>query len=295
LNGKILRIKPQTDGTYTLPTGNLFSASMTTRGEIYAMGMRNPIRIAIDSKTGWVYWGEPGPDAQVENASRGPVGRDEFNQAKAPGFFGWPYFVGENLAYTVDGAKKSVTAPINRSPNNTGDSLLPAAQPAWLSYPDQAHPDYSALEANDARAAIIGGVYRFNPALGSQNRLPPRFDGSVFIMDWSRDWVNEVRLTTEGNIASIAPFIKNQRPNGPIDMAFGPQGDLFLLEYDSHALYQVKYTGTCKMEPVSIKPHSPSSEPATGHKGPGRLGNQRGIPLEALVGRMPLPNAHSTP
>ncbi|GAA3292668.1 hypothetical protein GCM10020295_12560 [Streptomyces cinereospinus] len=44
LNGKILRIHPEPDGTYTLPEGNLFTGEETdegggkTRGEIYVMG-----------------------------------------------------------------------------------------------------------------------------------------------------------------------------------------------------------------------------------------------------------------
>jgi cytochrome c len=248
LNGKILRIHPEADGTYTIPTGNLFATTAKTKGEIYAMGMRNPIRIAIDSKTGWVYWGEPGADATAENSTLGPEGRDEINCAKAPGFFGWPYFVAENLPYVVKGVKKDPARPVNKSPNNTGDSILPAAQPALLAYKDGGNSKYAAFGNNSARAAIIGGVYRFNEALKSSKRLPPRYDGSLFIMDWSRDWINEVTFTAAGDVANVMPFIASQSPDGPIDMAFGPDGDMFLLEYDAHALYQVQYTGKCVMD-----------------------------------------------
>src|SRR5688572_2738714 len=41
LRGKILRIRPQPDGSYTIPPGNLFS-SAAGRPEIYVMGCRNP-------------------------------------------------------------------------------------------------------------------------------------------------------------------------------------------------------------------------------------------------------------
>lgn len=248
LNGKILRIHPEQDGSYTLPDGNLFKATDSTRGEIYAMGMRNPIRIAVDAKTGWLYWGEPGPDATTESATRGPIGRDEINRAKAPGFFGWPYFIAENLSYITGGKTQDPLHPVNNSPNNTGEKNLPPAQPPLLAYADAANAKYPAFESNDARASIMGGVYRFNAALTSARRLPPRFDGSLFIMDWSRDWINEVTFTDAGEVAAVAPFLKSQRPNGPIDMAFGPDGDMFLLEYDAHALYRVDYTGACKMD-----------------------------------------------
>ena len=99
LRGKILRIHPEDDGTYTIPTGNLFpEGTAKTRPEIYTMGHRNPWRPTLDSKTGFLYWGEVGPDAN-EDAEWGPKGYDEFNQAKAPGFFGWPYFIADNQPY----------------------------------------------------------------------------------------------------------------------------------------------------------------------------------------------------
>ena len=64
LRGKILRITPEDDGTYSIPEGNLFAdGAMEGRPEIYVMGNRNPFRIAIDDRTGYLYWGEIGPDA----------------------------------------------------------------------------------------------------------------------------------------------------------------------------------------------------------------------------------------
>jgi cytochrome c len=101
LRGKILRIHPEADGTYSIPKGNLFPPGTAgTRPEIYSMGHRNPWRISVDSKTGYIYWGEVGPDAN-EDSEQAPRGYDELNQAKAPGFFGWPYFIGKNFPYPV--------------------------------------------------------------------------------------------------------------------------------------------------------------------------------------------------
>ena len=71
LRGKILRIHPEDDGTYTIPEGNLFpKGTEKTRPEIYVMGDRNPWRISIDSKTGYIYWGEVGPDASEDTKFR---------------------------------------------------------------------------------------------------------------------------------------------------------------------------------------------------------------------------------
>ncbi len=137
LKGKILRIHPEPDGTYTIPEGNLFPKGMEkTLPEIYVMGCRNPYRMAVNPQTSTVYWGEIGPDAGVDSL-RGPKGYDEFNQIKKAGNFGWPYFVGNNIAYPEwDFATKTAgplydpKAPVNNSPNNTGLQKLPPAMPA---------------------------------------------------------------------------------------------------------------------------------------------------------------------
>ena len=282
LNGKILRIHPEANGTYTIPAGNLFPTPTTKeKGEIFAMGMRNPIRIAIDSKTGWVYWCEPGPDATVASTTRGPLGRDEVNRAKVPGFFGWPYFNADNQAYIMNGAKQDPAHVVNHSVNNTGDTLLPPAQPTLLAYGDNDSP--SAIFANqDARAAVMGGLYRFDPALKSPNRLPPRYDGSLFIMDWARHWINEVTFKADGSVNQTTAFMAATKPNGPIDMAFGPGGDMFVLEYDGNDLYQVQYTGACKMDGTSAVKYGLAS--------PAKASHMR-IPMEAYVGRRFSPEA----
>ncbi len=278
LNGKILRIHPEADGSYTIPAGNLFPASAKTKGEIYTMGMRNPIRIALDSKTGWLYWSEPGPDAETVSATRGPIGRDEINRAKAPGFFGWPYFIADNQSYITNGKTQDPLHPVNNSVNNTGENNLPPAQAPLLAYDDAGNPKYAAFETNPARASIMGGVYRFNPAFTSPRRLPPRFDGSLFIMDWARHWINEVTFTAAGEVADVVPFLKSQRPNGPIDMAFGPDGEMFLLEYDAHALFRVEYAGSCKMDGITDLARAERTAP-----GPGRAAALLWIPADARL------------
>ena len=81
--GKILRIKPQPDGSYTIPDGNLFpKGEAQTRPEIFVMGDRNPFRISVDKQSAFVYWGEVGPDSNDPDSLRGPSAQDEINQAR---------------------------------------------------------------------------------------------------------------------------------------------------------------------------------------------------------------------
>src|SRR6185312_17359179 len=73
LRGKVLRIHPEDDGTYTVPEGNLFpKGTPNTRPEIYTMGARNPYRISVDKESGYLYWGDVGPDAGTDSVGRGP-------------------------------------------------------------------------------------------------------------------------------------------------------------------------------------------------------------------------------
>src|SRR5450631_930321 len=166
LRGKILRIHPNADGTYTVPDGNLFrKGTLKTRPEIYIMGDRNPWRPSIDSKTGWLYWGEVGPDANDDTRTT-RMGMDEFNQARGPGYFGWPYFIGENVAYPMyNYLNDSVSPgqdpakPKNYSVNNTGLNELPPAQGAFISYPYRNSEKYP-LVGSGGRCAVGGPIYR---------------------------------------------------------------------------------------------------------------------------------------
>jgi cytochrome c len=238
--GKILRIRPQEDGTYTIPEGNLFApGTEKTLPEIYAMGCRNPYRIAINPKTGTIYWGEIGPDAG-EDSIQGPRGYDEFNQAKKAGYFGWPYFVGDNYAYTewdfatnTAGPKYDPAAPVNNSPNNTGLANLPPATPAMIWYPYAASPDFPEL-GKGGRSAMAGSFYTYNASQKSPNGFPEYFDGSLFVFDWMRNWVIVLRFDENENYVRNEPFMTN---NGdfrrPIDMVFSKEGVMYMLEYGS--------------------------------------------------------------
>lgn len=238
LRGKILRIHPEADGTYTIPDGNLFAKDdPKARPEIYVMGCRNPYRIAIDQKTGYLYWGEVGPDANNDNVNRGPRGYDEVNQAKAPGYFGWPYFVGNNYAYVhfdfandKPGETWDPAHPENHSPNNTGKVQLPPAQPAYIWYPYADSPDFPMVKKG-GRNAMAGPVYYHENYASAANPFPDYFDGKLMIYDWMRNWIMLVTMQADGSIKDITPFLQDVRFNNIIDMDYGPDGKLYTLEY----------------------------------------------------------------
>jgi cytochrome c len=238
--GKILRIHPEPDGSYTIPQGNLFKpGTPRTLPEIYIMGCRNPFRFTVDPETGWLIWGDVGPDALEADPKRGPPGFDEFNLAKEAGNFGWPYFVANNRAYVnynfatkESGSAFDPAHPVNDSPNNTGIHELPPAHPAFIWYPPGPSSRFPEL-GSGARSAMAGPIYHYDPKLASERKFPAAFDKLLFLFDWERSWIKEVRLDSEGRLQSIRPFAPSIKVKRPISMRFGPDGALYVIEWGS--------------------------------------------------------------
>jgi cytochrome c len=275
LRGKILRIHPEANGTYTIPVGNLFPADGSAgRPEIYVMGNRNPFRIAVDSATGWLYWGEVGPDAGANNALRGPKGHDEWNQARSAGNYGWPYFVANNKPYieydfatSTSGSAFNPAAPVNNSPNNTGPQDLPVARSAWIWYPYDAAPEFPEVNGSGGRTAMGGPTYHYQTNLISPRKLPAYYDQTVFIYEWSRNYIKEVKLDDNGDILKINPFLPTFSLSRPMDMEIGPDGAIYMIEWGAGfggnnpdaKVIRIDYTDGNNRSPVAVAAVTPNN------------------------------------
>jgi glucose/arabinose dehydrogenase/PKD repeat protein len=250
LRGKILRIKVNADGSYSVPEGNLFPPGTDkTRPEIYAMGFRNPFRFSVDKETGILYVGDYGPDAGAADPARGPAGQVEFARVTGPGNFGWPYCTGDNDAYIdydfatkTSGAAFDCAAPKNTSPNNTGLTDLPPAQAAWIPYDGGSVPEFG----TGSESPMGGPVYRYDAALDSPVKFPEAYDGDFFAGEFGRRWIKRIEHGADGTVNAISdvPWTGTQ----VMDMAFGPDGALYVLDYgtawfggdDNSGLYRIE-------------------------------------------------------
>lgn len=238
LRGKILRIKPEDDGTYSIPPGNLFpEGTAQTRPEIYVMGLRNPFRFSIDSKTNYVYWGDVGPDAGAKDSLRGPAGMGEYNQAREAGFYGWPYTRGNNQVYhDYDFTRKQSKTPfdpmqvVNNSPNNTGLQNLPPIQESMIWYSYKKSPEFPWLGVGGVNP-MSGPVYHADDYPDSENALPAYFDNKWFVYEWMRDWIYVVHLDENQQYVKAVPFMPNTEFSHPMDMLFAKDGQFYILEY----------------------------------------------------------------
>jgi cytochrome c len=266
LRGKILRIHPEANGTYTIPKGNLFpEGTAKTKAEIYTMGHRNPWRVSRDTKTGYIYWGEVGPDA-TKDSTWGPRGYDEFNQAKGPGFFGWPYFIGNNKPYrkynSVDATYSTpfdATNPVNNSVNNTGLNILPKPVPAMLYYPYGASEEFPLL-GTSGRSATGGPVFRKADFKNAARPWPDYYEGKWLITEFMRGWIMAVTMDQNGDYKSMERVLPDMNFSSAIDMEFGPSGDMYVLEYgsawfrgnDNSKLVRVEYNAGNRKPNVEI-------------------------------------------
>lgn len=240
LRGKIIRIKVNEDGSFDIPEGNLFAkGTEKTRPEIYTMGHRNPYRISVDPKKGYLYWGEVGPDARQDSMdTRGPRGYDEMNQAREAGNYGWPLFIGDNKPYVdydytngKSGKAFDPAKPINDSKNNTGLRELPPAQPAYVFYPYGETSEFPEV-GSGGRNAMAGPTY-YSDQYPNGGGLPEYYDGKIIIYDWMRGWMKAVTLFDDGTFNKMEPFASDIELNNLIDMEMGPNGRVYLLEYGS--------------------------------------------------------------
>ncbi|MGH9013112.1 MAG: ThuA domain-containing protein, partial [Acidimicrobiia bacterium] len=271
LRGKLLRIDPIESATpddppgpgstYTVDDQNLFTSGAYDhlfpggvydpelgRREIYAMGFRNPFRLTVDQETGSAYVGQVGPDAgndcfpgtstSCTLNPRGPRGYDAMMQVREAANMGWPYCLAGQGYYEYDYASGTsgdqydcVGGPTNDSPHNTGIDTVPPVTDPLIWYPYGVSPEFPEIPPGNARTAMAGPIYNFDPGLDSDVKLSEWFDGSLFWADWSRNVMLNTTLDQDGGYVTTDEFMPNTLFRHPHDIEIGPDGALYVIEW----------------------------------------------------------------
>ncbi|WP_407319673.1 PQQ-dependent sugar dehydrogenase [Isoptericola halotolerans] len=294
LRGAILRIHVEEDGSYTIPEGNLFEPGTAgTRPELFVMGLRNPFRIDVDETTGAVSWGDYGPDSGVASDERGPMGYVEWQSTTTPLNGGWPYCHGPNTNYNEwDYATESPgewfdceAGAENNSTWNTGLDVLPPATAPQVYYGDnpgdQPFDEFVEFDAQGGQGPMGGPVLDFDPE-GPDTQWPEYWDGKAFMYEFSQDYIAALTLPDpDGPVEHVEHVLPNAAltdnvqaiTDGPIDMEFGPDGSLYILDYGNGffrqnpeaGLYRIDYAEGNKAPTAVIgaDPVSSSEAPLT--------------------------------
>ncbi|MFC3686993.1 PQQ-dependent sugar dehydrogenase [Aquipuribacter hungaricus] len=246
LRGKILRITPSEGGGYTIPEGNLFApGTELTKPEIYVMGLRNPFRIELDRETDRLFIGDYSPDARNPDPARGPAGIGRWMSVEDPANYGWPYCYSPTIGYVdydfatgTSGEPFDCGNPVNESPNNTGLVDLPEITEPEVKYEFALSPEFPELETGGI-GPMAGPVYHGDIAKGraaTQGRpsvaWPASFADKPFFYEWTRDYTKMFTLDAAGDeVTEIDNVLDSLVMDNPIDMEFGPDGALYVLEY----------------------------------------------------------------
>ncbi|MEE6289332.1 TIM barrel protein [Georgenia sp. MJ173] len=297
--------EPGPESTYTIPDGNLFSTGEydadLVREELYVMGLRNPFRIDYDIEAGALVWGDYGPDAREPDPQRGPMGYVEWQLTTEPLNGGWPYCHGPNANYNnwnfpAAGQDPDSGTPgeffdceagaINDSRWNTGLEQLPPATAPQVYYGDsvgdQPWDEFVEFGSGGGQAPMGGPIFRYDESNEAVSQFPEYWDGKPFMAEFSRDYVAALtldELSSAGEVTAVEDFLPNEHletASQPIwdnvmDMEFGPDGSLFVLEYGDGffrqnpdaGLYRVDYAEGNKTPQARF-----TAEPISGSEAP---------------------------
>lgn len=277
LAGKIIRIHPEADGTYTIPEGNLFPpGTEKTRPEIYVMGVRNIARLQVDPKHQWLTAGWVGPDASSPSPTLGPAKYETATIITSAGNHGWPYCMGNRQPYRD---RSSTDATVltgwydcdnlkNESPRNTGLVDIPPARDNMIWYsPDgggpvfpkrtdgSGLPTYVAADATYTQPYLRGGGQAIMSGPTYHRDLVDTTSGVAWPAHWDGKWLigdqsnpnNRVAVTVDpAGVPTAAPpvFAESLRAIIP-----GGNGDARLQSWmdakfgPDGALYLLDYGG----------------------------------------------------
>jgi hypothetical protein len=198
--------------------------------------VRNPFRFDVNPKTDQVYLADYSPDAEEPSPDRGPAGHGRWMVFDKPANFGWPYCVTPDLPYQdYDFATKTsagpfnCAAPVNDSAYNTGRRVLPPVQKPQVYYSYDASTLFPQLGVGGI-GPMAGPAYDYSAANRSRVKWPEQFEGKPLFYEWTRDYIKAFSLA-HGKVTSIEDVAPDIVFDNPMDMEFGPDGALYVLEY----------------------------------------------------------------
>lgn len=92
-----------------------------------------------------------------------------------------------------------------------------------------------------------GPVYRYDADSASDVKFPEEYDGDFFAGEFGRRWIKRIETGGDGTVQSVNAFPWNGTQ--VMDMAFGPDGALYVLDYGTgyfngdhnSALYRIEH------------------------------------------------------
>ncbi|HEX5856476.1 MAG TPA: PQQ-dependent sugar dehydrogenase [Microbacterium sp.] len=235
LDGTVLRLDPITGEA--LPDNPNASSSDPNARRIVAWGLRNPFRMTVRPGTSEVWLGDVGWNTWEEINRLDPIGPNVN--------FGWPCYEGFGRQPGYDGANLGICE------NLYTDAFRPARAP-YYTYDHAARVVPN--ETCPAGSSAIAGL-AFTPATTS---FPTHYAGALFFADNSRDCIWAMTAGAEGlpSPSTITTFAAGAA--NPVDLSFGPGGDLFYPDFDGGTIRRITYTAA-NQAPTAVARATPTT------------------------------------
>lgn len=78
---------------------------------------------------------------------------------------------------------------------------------------------------------MVGFFYRFDATLDAPYKLPQYFDNTLIHMEWSRNYITEIKMDSNGAPLSLTRIWTNMEWRAPIDMKIHPDGSIYVAEW----------------------------------------------------------------
>lgn len=220
-HGKLLRVA--LDGQ--VPVDNPFLAIPGAVPTLWARGLRNPFRMALDDADGSLFISDVGGNKKTAE--------EEVNRSLVAADFGWPNQEGRRCF--VSDCEHFAAAEFAYAHNES--PYFAPGQPG----------------AGTQGAAILGPVY-------DGTLFPPEYIGDLFLADYANLWIRRLERDAQGQIVAASPFLEAPEAGPVVDLDIGADGALYYLTFADPAstvgfgsvLYRVSYVAGLDQPPVAL-------------------------------------------
>lgn len=205
---------------------------------------------------------------------------------------GWPYCTADNKNYNEWNFETASAGEFfdctagakNNSRWNTGLATLPAATPADLYYGDDADdqpwPELTDFDAQGGQGPMGGPVYHYDADNKSTTKFPEYWDSKAFFAEFSQDYLAAFTVNwPDGPVSKIEQVLPNKDltlngqaiTDSPIDIEFGPDGSLYVLDYGDGFFRQNPDAGLYRIDwaPGNKSPQAQiTADPVSSSKAP---------------------------
>lgn len=241
LAGKVLRIDAETgDG---LPDNPFFDPACPgcNRSKVWARGLRNPFRFAIDPASGEPVIGDVGWNTweEIDRGRGANFGWPCYEGAPHEGLEGVDTFSAPQPAYAANSATAFACAQLYAA----GTDAVRA-------------PVFAYSHEGDGYGGS-GGASANAGAFYSGTAYPAEFRGALFLLDYNRRWIRTLRFDEDGN-ATIGNFGRESH-SGMVQIVNGPEGDLYVVVFAGNGgeVRRIRYEAGGNTPPVAVAEADP--------------------------------------